>query len=66
MFMVCVCVFVYMCQGAHVEVREHLAGVSSLLTPCSVLWIGLESSDLCILSLSHLSSPQILFSILIP
>lgn len=39
---VCVCI----CQEAHVEVREHLAGVSSIAIPCSVLWIELRVSDL--------------------
>ena len=47
MFMVWCGVCVYMCQGVHVEVREHLAEVSTLLMPCSILWIELESSDLC-------------------
>jgi hypothetical protein len=29
-----VCVCVYTCYGMHVEVREQLSGVDSLLLPC--------------------------------
>lgn len=60
--MLMVVVVVCVCVCVPREIREQLAGVSSLFVPCSICGFS-WSPQTCagsILSLSHLTSPQIL------